>query len=110
MPRYWREWFVPPEDQDTEAEQMDQVRQQAGAGHRDEELDLVIRKKTTPRCASCKRYMGYNDGMYIIVSGPWRLHIECFAKVVEERFEDGEILDLTSGEIINVDTTEEEEA
>ena len=53
--------------------------------------------------------MGYNDGMYIIVNGPWRLHIKCFEKVIEERFEDGEILDLNTGEILNVDGTEEEE-
>ncbi len=108
MPRYWREWFVPPEDQDSEAQQLEQVRQQSGTGNRDEEFDLAIKKKQTPRCAGCKRFMGYDDGMYIIVSGPWRLHIECFSKVVEERFEDGEVLDLTTGEIINVDNTEEQ--
>ncbi len=109
MPRYWREWFVPPEDQDSEAQQNDQVRSVSGAGHRDEELKLQIKPKQAPRCAGCKRYMGYNDGMYIIVSGPWRLHISCFSKVVEKHFEDGEILDLTTGQIINVDITEEED-
>ncbi|KKK88856.1 hypothetical protein LCGC14_2738950 [marine sediment metagenome] len=108
MPRYWREWFVPPDEQDTEAEQLDQVRQQSGTGNRDEEFSLSLKKKTAPRCAGCKRFMGYDDGMYIIVSGPWRLHISCFSKVVEKHFEDGEILDLTTGEIINADGTEEE--
>ena len=108
MPKYWREWFVPPEDQDTDAEQLEQARQQAGAGNRDESIELIIRKKKTPRCAVCKRFMGFSDGMYIMVSGSWRLHIKCFDKVVEERFEDGEILDMETGLIIEIDETEAE--
>ena len=100
---------MPPEEQDTDAEQLDQVRSESGAGHRDEEHGILqLKKKMPPRCAGCHRWMGYNDGMYIIVSGNWRLHIRCFEKVVEKHFEDGEILDMTTGEIINVDVTEEE--
>ena len=99
---------MPPEDQDTDAEQLEQARQQAGAGHRDESIELIIRKKQTPKCAVCKRWMGYDDGMYIIVSGPWRLHIKCFDKVVEERFEAGEILDMETGLIVDIDNTEAE--
>ena len=95
---------MPPEEQDSDVEQLDQLRQQAGAGHRDEEQTLLkLKKKSPPRCAGCKRFMCYNDGMYIMVSGDWRLHISCFEKVVEKHFEDGEIIDLDTGQIIRVD-------
>lgn len=103
MPRQWREWFIPQEEDIPEASQLDQVRSESGAGHRDEEYLLDKLKKKTPRCAGCKRYMGYEDGMYITVTEEWRIHIPCFDKVIEQHFKDGEVIDLTTGQIVSVD-------
>jgi hypothetical protein len=47
--------------------------------------------------------MSYDDGMYIMISGDWRLHITCFEEVIERHFEDGEVIDLTTGQVIKVD-------
>jgi hypothetical protein len=99
---------VSPEEVQSEAEQLDQVRDESGAGHRDDTYKkLSLKKPMPPRCAGCKRFMGYNDGMYIIVAGDWRLHIKCFEKVVERHFEDGEVLDLTTGQIVKIDPEED---
>ena len=43
-----------------------------------------------------------------MIADPWRLHISCFEKVVEERFEAGEVIDLTTGTIHKLDPEEEE--
>ena len=107
MPRNWKEWFVPPEDTDTEAQQLEQARQESGTGSRDEAFSLTVKKKQAPRCAHCHRFMGYDDGMYIIVTGAWRLHIRCFEKVVEKHFKDGEVIDLTTGQIVSIHETGE---
>ena len=52
--------------------------------------------------------MGYSSGMYIMIAEPWRLHISCFERVVEERFENGEVIDLTTGAIHKLDPEVEE--
>ena len=44
-----------------------------------------------------------------MIAEPWRLHIKCFERVVEERFKAGEIIDLTTGAIHKVDPEAEEE-
>jgi hypothetical protein len=46
--------------------------------------------------------MSYDDGMYIMISGDWRLHIKCFEEVVEKHYEDGEVIDLTTGQVVKV--------
>ena len=105
----WREWFVPPEEVSSEAEQLDQAMIESGTGHRDENFKKVsLKKSSPPRCAGCKKYMGHNDGMYILVSGDWRIHIRCFAKVLEKHFKAGELIDLTTGQVVSVDEQLEE--
>jgi hypothetical protein len=47
--------------------------------------------------------MDYNDGMYIMIGGDWRLHIACFNDQIERHYKDGEVIDLTTGQIINVE-------
>jgi len=101
-PRNWREWFISPSEDTPTHEQAEEADIQSGAQHKDFDK-LQLKKPTPPRCASCKRFMGYSDGMYIIVSGDWRLHISCFETVVERHFEDGEVIDLTTGQIVKVD-------
>ena len=108
----WREWFVPPEDTedpaDTEHSRRMAAAYVAGSSTTDGDL-LLSTKKVQPRCVSCKEFMGYSSGMYIMIADPWRLHISCFSKVVEERFEQGEIIDLTTGTIHKLDPEAEEE-
>jgi hypothetical protein len=104
--RNWREWFVPPEDVIAEASELDQARVESGAGHRDDLKELSLRRKLPPRCGKCKKFMGYDDGMYIIISGDWRIHIRCFGDVLERHFENGEVLDLTTGNIVQAEETD----
>ena len=102
MPRNWREWFVPPDQDPPEHEQIEQAAQESGARHR-QPNKLVLKKKTAPKCAGCKRWMGYNDGMYVIISGDWRVHIKCFSKILDRHFDNGEVIDLTTGQIIKLE-------
>ena len=108
--RNWREWFVPP-DETTEVSEYQQMEDAAeAAGSRNKTLDkLLLKVKTQPRCVSCKRFMGYSSGMYIMINEPWRLHISCFEKVIEEKFKDGEVIDLNTGTIIKLDSEAEDE-
>jgi hypothetical protein len=102
--RNWREWFIPPDDEDIPLHQAeDEVRLIAGSGHRGEDNPLVLEKKMPPRCASCKRFMGHDTGMHIMISRSWRIHIECFSAVLERHYEEGEVIDLTTGAICKVD-------
>ena len=98
--RNWHDWFVEP----TEAETPDHVTNDevdimSGSRHKDYD-SLDLKRSQAPRCAKCKRFMGYDDGMYIIISGDWRVHIRCFSEVLEQHFEKGEVIDLTTGNII----------
>jgi hypothetical protein len=104
--RNWREWFVPSEEVIAEASEMDQARVESGAGHREDNLKSVRSQKMPPRCAKCKKFMGYEDGMYIIISGDWRVHIRCFGNVLERHFEQGEVIDLTTGTIVPAEETD----
>ena len=109
----WQEWFVPPDETDDPAD-TEYTRAQAVAeasGSRNKVVDpmLNIQKKIQPRCVSCRKFMGYSSGMYIMIADPWRLHISCFNRVVEERFEHGEVIDLTTGTIYQLDPEAEEE-
>lgn len=101
-PRSWREWFVSPSEDIPSHQQNDEADFESGARHKDSKK-LSLKKRRAPKCAGCKRFMGYNDGMYIIISAGWRVHIKCFSDVVEKHFEDGEVIDLTTGQIINVE-------
>lgn len=100
-PRSWREWFVPDEDTPATHEQAEQVDVISGARHRDFK-HLQLKKPIPPRCAKCKRFMGFDDGMFIILSGEWRIHIRCFSEVLERHFEKGEAIDLTTGNIVRI--------
>jgi hypothetical protein len=57
----------------------------------------------TPKCVACQADMSFDDGMYIMISTDWRIHISCFDEVIERHFEDGEVIDLTTGQIHKVD-------
>ena len=100
---------MPPED-DAEVSEYQQMEDAAeAAGSRNKSPDkLMLKVRQQPRCVSCKRYMGYSSGMYIMIGDPWRLHISCFERVVEEKFEDGEVIDLTTGAIVSLDPEAEE--
>jgi hypothetical protein len=104
--RNWQEWFAPPAENDnpadTEQARLDALRVQSGSGHRDENFKRpeVVR---TPRCVSCQEAMDYNDGMHIMISTDWKLHISCFYSVIERHFEEGEVIDLTTGNVHKID-------
>lgn len=100
--RSWREWFVPAEETPPAHVQNDEAELQSGARHKDFDK-LELKRKMPPRCAKCKKFMGFDDGMYIMISGDWRIHIGCFNHVIERHFEDGEVIDLTTGQIIQVE-------
>ena len=102
--RNWRDWFV-EEDETPVHVQSDLADVESGSRHKDFDR-LELGKRPTPRCAKCKRYMGYDDGMYVVISGDWRIHIRCFSSVLERHFENGEAIDLTTGNIIEVEVTE----
>ncbi len=99
--RNWRDWFIEPDDEEATATSEAQIRIEAGSGHLDEPLRL--KRKTPPRCARCKRWMGYNDGMYIMITTDWRVHIKCFNEVIERHYENGEVIDLTTGTIVKLE-------
>jgi hypothetical protein len=98
--RYWHEWFVIPEDEEPIHQSEAEIRIVAGAGHQEDDKPLHLRKKLPPRCAKCKQFMGFNSGMHLMITQEWRVHIKCFVKVVEEHLEDGEVIDLATGQII----------
>jgi hypothetical protein len=77
----------------------DEADAQSGSRHKDFDK-LQLKRKQAPRCAKCKRFMGHDDGMYILISSDWRVHIHCFSTVLERHFENGEVLDLTTGQIV----------
>jgi hypothetical protein len=101
--RNWRDWFVPPNDAEPAHVTEDDIRTTAGAGHIGEDKPLHLRKKLPPRCASCKKFVGYATGMHLMISSEWRIHISCFAEVLERHYEEGEVIDLTTGAIHSVD-------
>jgi hypothetical protein len=100
--RNWRDWFVPEGDVEPAHVTNDEADIASGARHKDFDK-LVLVRKQPPRCAKCKRFMGFEDGMYIIISGDWRIHIHCFGEVLERHFEDGEVIDLTTGNIVQIE-------
>ena len=99
----WREWFVPPEDDDPAHQIEEDIRLLAGSGHKGDDSLLKLKKKLPPRCASCKKFVGFHTGMHIMINQDWRIHIECFERVLERHFKDGEVIDLTTGIIHKVD-------
>ena len=101
--RNWREWFVPPEEEPACHEVEDDVRVTAGSGHRTAGKALHLRKKLPPRCASCKQFIGFDTGLHLMISTNWRIHVSCFASVLERHYEDGEVIDFTTGAIHRVD-------
>ena len=111
--RSWREWFLPPDETDavadTEYRRNEEAAEASGSRNRYVDQLLNIKKKPRPRCVSCRKFMGYSSGMYIMIADPWRLHISCFERVVEERFEAGEVIDLTTGTIHKLDPKDNNE-
>jgi hypothetical protein len=100
--RSWREWFVTPEDEAAVHVTEDDIRSLSGAGHMEEDR-LNSLPKAPPRCASCKKFVGYSTGMHLMLSSKWRIHISCFAEVLERHYEDGEVIDLTTGAVHKLD-------
>jgi hypothetical protein len=101
--RGWREWFVTPEDEEAPGQTEDAIRTVSGSGHKGEDAPLHLRKKLPPRCARCKKFMGFDTGMHIMLTRDWRVHIRCFNEVVEEHLEKGEAIDWTTGGVIQYD-------
>ena len=101
--RNWHDWFV-PEDTPVQPAHVtaDQLSIVSGSQHKDYDA-LDFKRDKAPRCAKCKKDMGYDDGMYIIISDEWRVHIHCFSEVLERHFENGEVIDLTTGNIVNIE-------
>jgi hypothetical protein len=94
----WRDWFIPPDGVVGHA-QNELADVESGSRHKDYDT-LQLKRKQAPRCATCKRWMGHDDGMYILLDAEWRIHMHCFSKVVEQHYEDGEVIDLTTGNIM----------
>ena len=111
--RNWQEWFVPPDatdnPADTEYSRIEAAAEAAGSRNRFVDQVPSLKKRPRPRCVSCRKFMGYSSGMYIMIAEPWRLHISCFERVVEERFENGEVIDLTTGAIHTLEQEGDEE-
>ena len=107
----WQEWFVPPDETDAPTEYSRTEAAAEASGSRNKYVDQIldVKKKPQPRCVSCRKFMGYSSGMYIMIADPWRLHISCFERVVEERFEQGEVIDFTTGTIHKLYPEAEEE-
>jgi hypothetical protein len=99
----WREWFIPPDEEDPAHQVEDDIRTASGSGHRADDKVLHLRKALPPRCASCKKFIGYDTGMHLMISSDWRVHIHCFAEVLERHYEQGEVIDLTTGQIRQLD-------
>jgi hypothetical protein len=103
----WRDWFVPPDEEISAVQVEDDIRTASGSGHKGEDTALHLRKKMPPRCASCKKFIGFNTGMHLMISSDWRVHIHCFAEVLERHYEQGEVIDLTTGSIRRVEEFED---
>jgi hypothetical protein len=103
----WREWFIPPEEEVPAQQVEDEIRIVSGAGHQEEHKLHHPPKKVPPRCASCKKFIGFNTGMHLMISSDWRVHIHCFAEVLERHYKDGEVIDLTTGSIRKVEEFED---
>jgi hypothetical protein len=102
--RNWREWFVTPEEASEPLHALeDQVRDTAGSGHRCEDRPFGIKKEPIPRCAKCKEPVDHGTGLHLMLTGQWRIHVSCFAEVLERHFEDGEVIDITTGCIRKVE-------
>lgn len=102
--RNWQEWFVTPEEASEPRHQTEEdVRATSGSGHRDEYRPFAEKKVPTPRCAKCKKPVNYDTGLHLMLTGQWRIHVSCFAEVLERHFEDGEVIDITTGAIRKVE-------
>ena len=99
----WREWFIPEDGEITPIEEEEAVRNASGAGHQGEEKTLKLKKRTPPRCAACKKFIGFDTGLHLMISHDWRVHVSCFDSVLERHFENGEVINLSTGEICKVD-------
>ncbi len=85
----------------------DEIRVVAGSGHRADDKPLHLRKELPPRCATCKKFIGFDTGMHIMISQSWRVHIKCFTEVVEEHLKEGEVLDMVTGQVIECTNLED---
>ena len=102
----WREWFLPPDEEIPVYTQEADIRDVAGSGHRDadDNVNPYIQTKTPqPRCTVCKKFVGYSTGMHLMVTAEHRIHVSCFAEVLERHYEDGEVIDLETGAILQID-------
>jgi hypothetical protein len=98
--RNWREWFVDPGEEEPLHQTEDDIRIVSGAGHQEDNKLHLLPKALPPRCAKCKRFIGFDTGMHVMITHKWRVHVKCFAEVVERHLEQGESIDMTTGEIV----------
>jgi len=103
IPAVWRRWFglnEPETIADTPEGRYQALQEASGSRHKSNtEAELKLKTKLPPRCVSCKRFMGKNEGMHILISGDWKLHTKCFERVVDKYLENGEVIDLTTGDV-----------
>ena len=99
--RNWRDWFIPPTAEEDEFAANELARIQSGTGHRDDSYKKIP-AEIVPHCAKCKEPMGFDDGMYVMLTAEWRVHIGCFNEVLQRHFENGEAIDFETGNIVNV--------
>jgi RNase P subunit RPR2 len=85
----------------------DDIRSISGAGHQGDDKLKLLPTLRRPRCAKCKKFMGFSTGMHIMITQKWRVHIKCFSEEVDRRLEAGESIDMTTGEVIKENMPED---
>ena len=106
----WKQWFglSSTDVKDTPEGRYMALQEASGAKHKEEEdVTLKLKRRLPPRCAGCKRFMGKNEGMHILLSSKdWKLHTKCLERIVDRYLANGEVLDLTTGEIHKLEEVE----
>jgi hypothetical protein len=77
----------------------DAIRDASGAGHQGDHKPKYLGEKTVAHCAACQEVVNFETGMHLMITSEWRIHIACFAEVLERHYKDGEVIDLTTGTI-----------
>lgn len=71
----------------SEEQQQRELVTASGATHAPEDDKLEL-KKLTAKCLRCKKFMGPKDGFQLFVSDNHRIHVDCFAKMIDKAIKD----------------------